>query len=128
MNWEPLPPNTSRSLYRDWKLPTGPYKVGMIPTEWDVSEVLFDSMQRRTDEAIANGCTLIIYDLTTYGGDLFAWDRLDREQQAELLAHHVIESQRERDKVEAANAAKAGRGAKVAYFKRRQRRMAEEGY
>ena len=72
MNWEPLPPNTSRSLYRDWKLPTGPYKVGIIPTEWDVSEVLVDSMQRRTDKALADGCTLIIYDLTTYGGDLFA--------------------------------------------------------
>ncbi|MBN1795633.1 MAG: hypothetical protein JW804_03080 [Sedimentisphaerales bacterium] len=43
-------------------------KAARIVCEGLIDDGLFKSIQRRTDEALADGCTYLFYDINTYGG------------------------------------------------------------
>src|SRR5690606_4526942 len=42
--------------------------VAVIPVHGMIHDFTFESLRRRTDDAIANGATLIVYEIDTYGG------------------------------------------------------------
>ncbi|MBI1337060.1 MAG: hypothetical protein GC164_08870 [Phycisphaera sp.] len=45
-------------------------RVAIIPITGDIQPFVLESLQRRTDDAMANGATWIVYELDTYGGEL----------------------------------------------------------
>ena len=46
--------------------------VAVIPCKGMIDGGLYESIKRRTDEAIAGGAKYVIYEIDTYGGDLYA--------------------------------------------------------
>jgi membrane-bound serine protease (ClpP class) len=49
-----------------------PVKVAVIPCEDMIDDGLYKSIKRRTEIALNNGAQYLIYQIDTYGGDLFA--------------------------------------------------------
>lgn len=55
----------------------GPFdNIVVIPIEGTIDDALATSLERRVEEARASGADCIVFDIDTYGGELFAMDRI----------------------------------------------------
>jgi membrane-bound serine protease (ClpP class) len=54
--------------YLSYDLPKPPYKVAVIDCEDMVTTAFYDAMNRRVDEALGKGATLLVFEITTPGG------------------------------------------------------------
>ncbi len=63
-------------IYDIVEVPTHQHSVALIPCKNMIDRGLFESIKRRTNEAIDYGATYLIYEIDTFGGDLFAADSI----------------------------------------------------
>jgi membrane-bound serine protease (ClpP class) len=56
--------------YLKYDLPEPPHKAAVIVLRGGVNDAFFENLRKHTDEALQAGCTLLIYELTTPGGEV----------------------------------------------------------